>query len=70
MFTEEEIQELPYAYNYPEHLYTEDVTANRPASLDELITVRHESFHTDPDWKQKMPASDSLKEWLAEILKK
>ena len=70
MYTEEEIQELPNVYNYPEHLFSEDVTGERPAILDELVTVRHEGFYQDPDWKQKMPASDSLKEWLAEILKK
>ncbi len=66
--TVEEIQELPSAYNYPEHLHGEDITANRPAILDELVTVRHEGFYQDPDWKQKMPASDSLKDWLAERL--
>lgn len=70
MFTEEEIQELPHAYNYPEHLFSEDITASRPAILDELVTLRHEGFYLDPAWKQKMPASDSLKEWLAEILQK
>lgn len=66
--TVEEIQELPSAYNYPEHLHGEDVTANRPAILDELVTVRHEGFYQDPDWKQKMEASDSIKDWLAERL--
>jgi hypothetical protein len=68
MFSEQDMQELPHAYNYPEHLHQEDVTANRPAILDELVTVRHEGFYQDPDWKQKMEASDSLKEWLAEKL--
>jgi hypothetical protein len=65
MFTEERIEELPHVYNYPGHLYQEDVTISRPALLDELVTLRHEGFYLDPDWTQKMPASESLKEWLA-----
>jgi hypothetical protein len=67
-FPEQRLQELPYDYNYPEHLYQEDVSTNRPTLLDELVTLRHEGFYQNPDWKQKMPASESLKEWLAEKL--
>ncbi len=70
IFTRQEMQELPGVYNYPEHLYSEDITSSRPAMIDELVTVRHEGFFQDPDWKQKMPASNSLKEWLADKLAK
>jgi hypothetical protein len=68
VFTRDEIQELPSSYNYPVHLHDEDVTTNRPALMDELITIRHEGFYQDPDWQQKMPATDTLKQWLKERL--
>ena len=67
-FETKEIQELPATYNYPVHLYADDITDNRPSSFDELTTLRHEGFYTDPDWMKKMPASDSLKQWLAQRL--
>jgi hypothetical protein len=70
IFKQDEIQELPSIYNYPVHLHGEDVTTNRPAILDELITIRHEGFYQDPDWQQKMPATDTLKQWLIEKLPK
>jgi hypothetical protein len=68
MFTKDEIQELPRDYNYPLHLYDEDITADRPSSIDDVVTLRHEGFYQDPQWMDKMPASDRLKQWLAERL--
>jgi hypothetical protein len=69
-FRQDEILEFPDTYNYPLHLHKDDITENKPNLLDELVTVRHEGFYNDPDWKQEMPASDSLKQWLAETLSK
>jgi hypothetical protein len=63
----EEMLELPETYNYPIHLYEQDTTG-RPALIDEMITFRHEDFYEDDDWQQKIPASNSLKQWLAEQL--
>ena len=68
-FTLEDLYELPRTYNYPIHLHADDATAHRPTCLDDLVTIRHEGFYQDPNWKQTMPASDSLKEWLAEKLR-
>ena len=64
----DEIIELPTTYNYPLHLFEEDVTDKRPSSLDELVTIRHEGFYEDPEWFKKMPATESLKKWIAERL--
>lgn len=61
-----EIQELPGTYNYPLHLYEEDVTVHRPSSVDTLITVRHEGIHKISEWIDKMPGGKPLKQWLAE----
>jgi len=66
----EELEELPHTYNYPIHLFSEDVTAHRPSRLEELVAVRHEGFYQDPAWMEKMPAGEPLKKWLAEKLPK
>jgi hypothetical protein len=67
-FAQNEIVELPGTYNYPIHLHREDITEGRPVLIDELVTVRHEGFYKDPDWMKKIPASDSLKQWVIEQL--
>jgi len=67
-FTRSELQELPPTYNYPLHLYDEDVTGQRPSSLEELVTFRHEAFYEDPEWSSRMPAKETLKRWIAEKL--
>ena len=64
----DELQELPSKYNYPLHLHAEDVTDHRPASLEDLVTFRHEGFYEDPKWIEKIPAKEPLKQWIAERL--
>jgi len=64
----DKLQELPMKYNYPLHLHAEDVTDHRPASLEDLVTFRHEGFYKDPEWIEKMPAKKPLKQWIAERL--
>ncbi|NHI84295.1 MAG: hypothetical protein EAX81_08350 [Candidatus Thorarchaeota archaeon] len=64
----EEMVELPSSYNYPIHLYAEDSTDSKPSSLEDCITLRHETFHNDPTWKEKIPFSEMLKEWIAQKL--
>ena len=62
------IQILPTKYNYPLHLYEQDVTNNRPGGLEELVTLRYESFFEDSGWEKRIPAKDPLKKWLKEKL--
>jgi len=64
----DEIEELPATYNYPLHLQWEDVTAHRPSCLEEVVTFRHENFFENPKWKEKIPAREPLKQWIAERL--
>jgi len=64
-----EIQELPPTYNYPVHLYAQDVSGHRPSSLEELVTFRHEGFYTDPQWINNMPAKKPLKQWIISVLR-
>ena len=63
-----EMVELPPTYNYPIHLYHDDKTTGRPASIEELVTARHEGFWEESDWYDKMPAHEPMKRWLAERL--
>jgi hypothetical protein len=65
-FSQNEIYELPRTYNYPIHLYAEDVTEHRPQRIEDMVTIRHEGFYTDKDWMEKIPVGESLKQWLAE----
>jgi len=64
----DEIDELPPTYNYPLHLYWEDVTDSRPSSLEEMITFRYEDFFESLEWRKKIPAKEQLKKWIAERL--
>ncbi|MDH5483308.1 MAG: hypothetical protein OEY22_10620 [Candidatus Bathyarchaeota archaeon] len=64
----DDMQELPPKYNYPLHLHAEDATEDRPSSLEELVTFRHEGFYEDTEWIKKMPAKETLKQWIAERL--
>jgi hypothetical protein len=65
-FETDELAELPSTYNYPLHLYTEDVTGHRPSFIEEVVTFRHESFYNDKEWMRKMPAKKQLRQWLAD----
>jgi len=64
MFDRNEMLELPRTYNYPVHLYDQDGTANRPACIDGLVTIRHEGFYEEEDWITRVPAGEELKQWL------
>jgi len=62
----DEMLELPPTYNYPIHLYSEDKTDSRPASIEKLATFRHEGFGKSSDWVTRLPAGPALKKWFAE----
>lgn len=64
----EKMVELPAGYNYPIHLYSEDTTSSKPKDLEDCMTLRHETFHKDLDWKANLPLSDSFKDWIAQKL--
>ncbi|MFX1475473.1 MAG: hypothetical protein ACFFCO_08360 [Promethearchaeota archaeon] len=59
-----ELYELPHSYNYPLHLYEEDVSGKRPSALEDVVTLRHEGFYKDPEWSENIPVGDSLKQWI------
>ena len=61
----EEMVELNTRYNYPLHLFTEDITPQKPKQIDDCITIRHEGFYNSSNWEEQMPASSNLKNWLA-----
>jgi hypothetical protein len=63
---EDEMQELPPTYNYPLHLYAQDITDRRPSRLEELVTCRHEGLGTVLAGLEGMPGGESLRRWIAE----
>ncbi|MFX0207842.1 MAG: hypothetical protein ACFFDT_17775 [Candidatus Hodarchaeota archaeon] len=60
----EELQELPFSYNYPLHLYEESPGEYRPQSINDLITARFEEIETF----EKVPLQDPLKSGIIEKL--
>ncbi len=65
----QELQELPFIYNYPLNLYFECPIALRPQNINDLITARYEEFELEvPRWLEKIPLQDSLKSWFTDQL--
>ena len=60
----EEMSELSPKINYPLHLHDDIPVDQRPAAIDELVTVRYEQIFDEPDWMQ-LPFTKSLKNWLS-----
>ena len=61
----EEMVELGAKYNYPLHLFNDDITPQKPQQIEDCITIRHEGFYNSSNWEEQMPASSNLKNWLA-----
>ncbi|MGC1123351.1 MAG: hypothetical protein WBA22_19875 [Candidatus Methanofastidiosia archaeon] len=61
-----ELQELPFSYNYPLHLYEESPPEYQPENINDLVTAR---FYLDkllkPGSLDRIPIHDPLKSWLA-----
>jgi hypothetical protein len=56
----QELQELPFNYNYPLHLYFESPSEYQPQNLNELITARYEELPV----LDTVPLQEPLKSWL------
>jgi len=56
----DELQELPFSYNYPLHLYNEAPPDRRPENLNELVTVRYEA----PEILTQFLFEEAVKSWL------
>ena len=57
-----ELQELPFTYNYPLHLYHESPAEYQPEKINDLVTARYEEI----EWLKKVPIQEPLKSWLDE----
>jgi hypothetical protein len=66
-FPRDQMQELPPAYNYPLHLYSED-RVDRPKRMEDLIAVRHEGL-VEPEWMSTVPMEIAMRKWLEERIK-
>ncbi len=50
MLARQEMIELPAAYIYAIHLYDQDETSGRLASIDAMVTIRHEGLYQGLRW--------------------
>jgi hypothetical protein len=60
----QQLQKLPFTYNYPLHLYHESPHDLQPQNINDLITVRYEQPHVF----ETIPFHNSFKSWLTEQL--
>ena len=60
----EQVQELSPRINYPLHLHDDIPVDQRPATIDDLVTVRYENIFDQRDWWTQFSISQPLKNWL------
>jgi len=63
-----EMADLGPGYNYPLHLHGEVPASLRPGLIDDLATARFEEVLFDPQQREGLPMSPSLRRWLASQL--
>lgn len=56
--------ELPAAYNYSIHLYDQDETSGCLASIDAMVTIRHEGLYQVIDGQADLRVSMGIRQWL------
>ncbi|NHJ40920.1 MAG: hypothetical protein FK731_12895 [Asgard group archaeon] len=66
----DEIQELPYNYNYPLHLHDETPIEYQPTNVDELITARFYINKLIDRGVENLPIVDKHKEFLKKKIEK
>lgn len=66
----EEMEELPFSYNYPIHLYLESSSEYQPKNLEEMVTLRYylKGKLDNPEWRAKIPLGIKLENWIIEQL--
>ena len=63
-----QLQELPFEYNYPLHLYNDSLDQFRPKDLNDLITIRYEN-KADLEFLLSRSNNDLLKNWFTNLRK-
>lgn len=59
----DEFFEFSPQINYPLHLHNQIPIDQRPATINNLVTARHENIFDTSDWQQ-LPIMEPLKSWL------
>jgi hypothetical protein len=59
-----ELMELSPRINYPLHLHDDIPLSQRPATIDQLVTVRYEDIFDRPGWEAQFLISQPLRNWL------
>lgn len=63
----DEIRLLLSEYNFPLHLVNRIAVQDRPACLENLVTVRYDDFN-EPGWSTILPTSEPLRTWLSNAI--
>jgi len=66
---DDEIKWLPPTYNFPLHLVSRMEDQLKPASLNQLVTVRYDDYD-HPGWESALKVEEPLKTWLQKALGK
>lgn len=64
MLDPSQLYELPYQVNYPLHMHQDYPAERRVARLNDLVTLRYETFFQQPDWRRQITVDEPLKSWL------
>ncbi len=66
----DEIEELPFDYNYPLNLYPESLEEYKPDNLNQMVTLRYYmNTLKDRKWMENIPLHDPLRSWVKNQLK-
>jgi hypothetical protein len=64
----DQMLELSPKINYPLHLHNDIAAELRPATINELITVRYENIFSEPNWRD-LPITEPLTSWIGTHLR-
>lgn len=64
-----EIKLLPNEYNFPLHLISRMDEKDKPAALNDLVTIRYDDLD-DASWHSALPVKEPFKSWLIDALQR
>lgn len=62
-----QIKLLPPTYNYPLHVSSQQAADQKPAALNDLVTVRYDDF-VSAEWLSALPCREPFKSWLNDVV--
>ena len=69
MLTEDQMQLLPWGYNYPANLHHRFAPGKAVDTLDQVTSIRIDDLLSHEGWRKLFTPDDPILIWLAELLK-